>query len=49
VGQALNAMLGAAGPHFLLVKVTDEEARVPRIPHPPEAIRDRFRASVGPA
>ncbi|MGH7313094.1 MAG: thiamine pyrophosphate-dependent enzyme, partial [Candidatus Rokuibacteriota bacterium] len=46
LGQTLRDMLGAEGPHFLLVKVTDEEAKVPRIPHSPEAIRDRFRTSV---
>ena len=46
LGQALKDMLRAEGPHFLLVRVTDEEAKAPRIPHPPEAIRDRFRASV---
>jgi len=28
------------------VKVTTEEREVPRIPHTPEAIRDRFRASL---
>jgi phosphonopyruvate decarboxylase len=46
LGQALNDMVRAEGPHFLLVKVTDEEAKVPRIPHPPEVIRDRFRAGL---
>jgi phosphonopyruvate decarboxylase len=46
VGQALKDMLRADGPHFLLVKVTAEEAKVPRIPHSPETIRDRFRTSV---
>jgi thiamine pyrophosphate-dependent acetolactate synthase large subunit-like protein len=46
VGAALRAMLGRDGPHFLLVKVTREQADVPRIPHAPEALRDRFRAAV---
>jgi phosphonopyruvate decarboxylase len=46
VSRAIRDMLGADGPHFLLVKVTDEQAKVPRIPHSPEEIRDRFRASV---
>jgi phosphonopyruvate decarboxylase len=46
VGAALRTMLGSDGPHFLLVKVTREEAEVPRIPHAPEALRDRFRAAV---
>jgi phosphonopyruvate decarboxylase len=47
---ALEAALGAAlatpGPHFVLVKVTAEEADVPRIPYPPAALRDRFRTAV---
>jgi phosphonopyruvate decarboxylase len=46
IGTALREMLASPGPHFLLVKVTTEEAEVPRIPHPPEAIRDRFRQSL---
>ena len=49
IGTALREMLANPGPHFLLVKVTTEEADAPRIPHTPEAIRDRFRRSVGPA
>ncbi len=47
VAAALRAMLAADGPHFLLVKVTREEADVPRISHSPHAIRDRFRAALG--
>jgi thiamine pyrophosphate-dependent acetolactate synthase large subunit-like protein len=43
---ALRAALGAPGPHFVLVKVTPEEADVPRIPYTPAALRDRFRAAV---
>ena len=43
---ALEQMLAIPGPHFLLVKVTTEEASVPRIPHAPHAIRDRFRRQV---
>ncbi|HEU5323412.1 MAG TPA: thiamine pyrophosphate-dependent enzyme [Methylomirabilota bacterium] len=43
---ALVAALAAPGPHFILVKVTAEEAEVPRVPHAPAAIRDRFRASI---
>jgi phosphonopyruvate decarboxylase len=43
---ALDEMLVSPGPHFLLVKVTTEEADVPRIPHTPRAIRDRFRQHV---
>lgn len=46
VAGALRAMLATDGPHFLLVKVTQEEAPVPRVPHAPEALRDRFRAAV---
>ena len=41
--------LATDGPHFLLVKVTTEEADVPRIALTPAQIRDRFRASLGPA
>jgi phosphonopyruvate decarboxylase len=43
---ALRTALAAAGPHFVLVKVTAEEADVPRIPYSPAALRDRFRAAV---
>ncbi len=46
VADAVRRMLGADGPHFLLVKVTRAQANVPRIPHTPEAIRDRFRAAA---
>jgi phosphonopyruvate decarboxylase len=46
IAAQLRAMLGSEGPHFLLVKVTAAEADVPRIPHTPEALRDRFRAAV---
>jgi thiamine pyrophosphate-dependent acetolactate synthase large subunit-like protein len=46
VAARLRAMLRSDGPHFLLVKVTAGEADVPRIPHAPEALRDRFRAAV---
>lgn len=46
VGVAVRSTLGRPGPHFILVKVTAEEAAVPRIPYAPTAIRDRFRASV---
>ena len=42
VAQALRS--AADGPHFVLVKVTTEESPAPRIPHPPRAIRDRFRS-----
>lgn len=46
VADALRTALAGEGPHFVLVKVTAEEAEVPRIPLSPAAIRDRFRASV---
>jgi phosphonopyruvate decarboxylase len=46
VAAELARMLTSDGPHFLLVKVTREEADVPRIPYTPHALRDRFRAAV---
>jgi phosphonopyruvate decarboxylase len=46
VERAVHQALGAEGPHFVLAKVTAEEADVPRIPFSPAEIRDRFRASV---
>jgi hypothetical protein len=44
--EALRAAGAAPGPHFVLVKVTAEEADVPRIPYTPAVLRDRFRAAV---
>jgi len=44
--SALRSALAAEGPHFVLVKVTAEEADVPRIPYTPAVLRDRFRAAV---
>jgi phosphonopyruvate decarboxylase len=44
--EALRAAAAAPGPHFVLVKVTAEEADVPRIPYTPAVLRDRFRAAV---
>ena len=46
VESAMHAALASDGPHFILVKVTREEAEAPRIPFTPAEIRDRFRASV---
>jgi phosphonopyruvate decarboxylase len=46
VEAAVETALVADGPHFILVKVTAEEADVPRIPFTPAQIRDRFRASL---
>jgi len=47
VTASLRSMLTSDGPHFLLVKVTPEEADVPRIPLAPPALRDRFRSALG--
>jgi phosphonopyruvate decarboxylase len=49
IDGALRAALRSDGPHFILVKVTAEEAEVPRITHSPAEIRDRFRAALTPA
>jgi hypothetical protein len=43
---ALRTTQAAPGPHFVLVKVTAQEADVPRIPYPPAALRDRFRSAL---
>ncbi len=47
IEAAMGVTLAEDGPHFLLIKVTTNEADVPRIPYPPETIRDRFRSSLG--
>jgi phosphonopyruvate decarboxylase len=47
IAAAVQTAVTTDGPHFVLAKVTREEAEVPRIPHSPHAIRDRFRASLG--
>ena len=47
VGRAVSAALAADGPSFVRVRVTAEERPVPRIPHSPEEIRDRFRRAIG--
>ncbi len=46
VERAVHRALAGDGPHFVLAKVTREEADVPRIPFSPAEIRDRFRASL---
>lgn len=46
ITQAVRAALDSDGPHFILAKVTAEEAEAPRIPYTPHQLRDRFRASV---
>jgi hypothetical protein len=43
---AVATALAGGGPSFILARVTGEEQPVPRIPYPPEEIRDRFRASL---
>ncbi len=46
VTACMVTALTTDGPHFILVKVTPEQADVPRIAHTPVEIRDRFRASL---
>jgi hypothetical protein len=46
ITQAVQTALDRDGPHFILAKVTAEEANVPRIPYTPHQLRDRFRASA---
>ena len=46
VERAVQQALTTEGPHFVLAKVTAEEADVPRIPFSPSEIRDRFRESL---
>jgi thiamine pyrophosphate-dependent acetolactate synthase large subunit-like protein len=46
ITDAVQRALGSAGPHFVLAKVTAEEASVGRIPYTPHELRDRFRATV---
>ncbi len=49
VGAAVAAALRDGGPAFVLAKVTAEEREAPRIPYPPEEIRDRFRGALAGA
>jgi phosphonopyruvate decarboxylase len=49
ITAAVSAALASEGPHFILARVTAEEQPAPRIPYPPEQIRDRFRAALGAA
>jgi thiamine pyrophosphate-dependent acetolactate synthase large subunit-like protein len=42
--DAVAAALAGGGPSFILARVTGEEQPAPRIPYPPEEIRDRFRS-----
>ena len=46
VTEAVRAALASDGPHFILVKVTPEQAEAPRIPYTPNELRNRFRVSV---
>jgi phosphonopyruvate decarboxylase len=46
VGTAVARALASDGPHFILVRVTAEQADVPRIAHTPAQIRDRFRVTL---
>ena len=49
VADAVVAALRGDGPAFVLAKVTAEEREAPRIPYPPEEIRDRFRGALAGA
>ena len=44
ITEAVRTAFAADGPHFILVKVTSEQAEAPRIPYSPHELRDRFRA-----
>jgi phosphonopyruvate decarboxylase len=44
--DATAAAMRGGGPSFILAKVTPEEQPAPRIPYPPEEIRDRFRGAL---
>jgi phosphonopyruvate decarboxylase/sulfopyruvate decarboxylase subunit beta len=46
IALAVHAARAAEGPHFILAKVTAADTPAPRIPHSPEAIRDRFRRAM---
>jgi len=46
LGAAMTTALRGGGPSFILARVTAEEQPAPRIPYPPEEIRDRFRAGL---
>jgi phosphonopyruvate decarboxylase len=45
ISAAVAAALSGGGPTFVLARVTAEEQPAPRIPYPPEEIRDRFRST----
>jgi len=46
LGEATAVAMRGSGPAFILAKVTSEEQPAPRIPYPPEEIRDRFRGAL---
>ena len=46
VREGVASALRDGGPAFVLAKVTAEEREAPRIPYPPEEIRDRFRGAL---
>jgi len=47
IREAVTTALHGGGPSFILARVTAEEQPAPRIPYPPEEIRDRFRSCFG--
>jgi len=47
IASALTEALASDGTSFLLARVTGEDKPAPRIPYPPEEIRDRFRRALG--
>jgi thiamine pyrophosphate-dependent acetolactate synthase large subunit-like protein len=49
VGDVVATAVRRGGPAFVLAKVTAEEQPAPRIPYPPEEIRDRFRGALAAA
>jgi hypothetical protein len=49
VREAVAAALRDGGPAFVLARVTAAEQPAPRIPYPPEEIRDRFRRALASA
>ena len=49
MAAAVSGALAGGGPHFILARVTADEQPAPRIPYPPEEIRDRFRSCFGSA
>jgi phosphonopyruvate decarboxylase len=46
ISSALTEALGSDGSSFVLARVTAQDKPAPRIPYPPEEIRDRFRRAL---